>query len=109
MTGGIGKDVYVFDADLNGSSNVDVITDFNISDDGFELKSSVFRGLAVGTLQASQFSLDGIFSSGAPGVFYEAGTGNLYFDADGSGGGSSVQFAKTTSNLAITANHFRIV
>ncbi|WP_156382006.1 MULTISPECIES: calcium-binding protein [unclassified Aureimonas] len=109
LTGGIGKDVYVFDADLNGSSNVDVITDFNISDDGFELKSSVFRGLAVGTLQASQFSLDGIFSSGAPGVFYEAGTGNLYFDADGSGGGSSVQFAKTTSNLAITANHFRIV
>lgn len=88
LTGGAGADIFVFDTTAS-SSNVDNVADFSSGVDKIQLSKSIFTAAgATGNL------LTRAFWSGAGVVkghdaddrfVYNTTTGNLYYDADGSG------------------------
>jgi len=113
MAGGNQSDTFVF-AD-GWTTGVDTITDFSGSGgDGDKLLlANDYAGLFT-TLSSSGGHLDATqFASGAGlatasstsiHVIYDTTTGNLYYDADGAGGTSAVQFATLQGHPALTAN-----
>lgn len=107
MIGGAGNDSFVFNTAF-GATNIDRITDFNVVDDGIWIDDAIATGLARGLLVATAFAAnaDGLATDGLDRIIYETDTGNLYFDADGSGAAARVQFARLTANLALTNADF---
>jgi Ca2+-binding RTX toxin-like protein len=101
LTGGTGLDIFLFDTAL-GTSNVDTLTDFNLTQDKIRLDDDIF--FALSSIEAENFV------SGAGATALEADdflifntTNNfLYYDADGSGAGAMVHFA--TLNVDITSH-----
>ena len=101
LTGGTGLDKFLFDTAL-GTSNVDTLTDFNLTQDKIRLDDDIF--FALSSIEAENFV------SGAGATALEADdflifntTNNfLYYDADGSGAGAMVHFA--TLNVDITSH-----
>jgi serralysin len=99
LAGGAGHDTFAFTTAL-GASNVDVITDFKAIDDTIRLENSVFVGLSAGALAADAFAVGTTAQDAFDRILYEAATGKLFFDRDGSGSTyAAVQFA-TLENLA---------
>ncbi|WP_112663438.1 calcium-binding protein [Microvirga flavescens] len=120
LSGSSGRDVFRFDWTL-GSSNVDTITDFNVTEgDKIELETHVFRkfpdvvveetddGLIVynSQLQATQFKIGSEATTAAHRIIYNSTTGALFYDADGTGAGVQVQFAQLKAGLALSASSF---
>ncbi|NBZ88563.1 beta strand repeat-containing protein [Stagnihabitans tardus] len=110
LTGGTGADSFVFDTAF-AADNVDRITDFAAVDDLFQLSSEVFETIAVGMLKAADFqaNANGVAVDASDRILYETSTGNLYYDADGTGAAAAVQFAVITPNLVLTAADFQII
>ena len=106
LVGGIGNDAFRFDSALNASSNVDTIADMNASGgvDTLQLDDLIFGGISNdvgdGKLDATQFiaNAGGNATTGVQRVLFDTSNGNLYYDADGSGGTAKVLFA--TVNIA---------
>ena len=102
MNGGNGNDTFVFNTALSAATNVDTITDFNASTaDKITLDDDIFSAFAVvadTTLVAANFraSAGGNAADGDDFILYDTATGNLFYDADGSGAGLRVQFATLT-------------
>ncbi len=97
------------------SENVDTIQDFAPGSDTFQLVSTnggPFAGLALGTLAADSFKVIGAGGSALDAsdrILHDRSAGKLYFDADGSGAGTAVQFAQITAGLVIDQNDFAVV
>lgn len=111
LRGDVGRDTFVFNAALNGKTNVDVITDFSVTDDTIALDHHIFKGLAPGILSGAAFEDIG---SGAPGpghrILYDGGKGDLYFDRDGSGNAhEAVKFAHLDNHAHLVAADFLVV
>jgi serralysin len=110
LSGGNGKDIFVFDTALNGSTNSDVITDFSVPDDTIYLENAIFTALTVtGVLAASAFKIGTVATTTAQHILYDSASGNLFYDADGSGAAGAVQFATISSGLALTNNDFAVI
>jgi len=107
LTGGAGDDAFVFATALNASTNVDIITDFkatNLGTDKIWLASSVFTGLATGTLAVGDFGTAPLVGTD---VVYDPTSKGLYFVAGGASTlGGYTQFAtlngSSTTTLANT-------
>ena len=104
LTGGAGNDIFRFDTALSAATNVDAITDFTLGDK-IQLENAVFAKLVtVGALSAANF----VSGAGAVAldlkdfIIYDTATGNLSYDADGSGAGAAVQFATLTGIPTLT-------
>ncbi|MDI6029439.1 calcium-binding protein [Corticibacterium sp. UT-5YL-CI-8] len=84
LTGGAGGDRFVFNTTL-GASNVDTISDFYAPQDSIRIDNAVFAGLIEGALAASAFKdiAYGVVDT-SDRILYDSGTGDLYFDRDGS-------------------------
>jgi len=101
LTGGTGLDIFLFDTAL-GASNVDTLTDFNLTQDKIRLDDDIFSALS--SIGAENF----VSAAGATALdnndFLIFNTTNnfLYYDADGSGAGAMVHFA--TLNVDITSH-----
>lgn len=108
LTGGAGADAFVFDASLV-PENVDRITDFSVVDDTIRLENAVFDRLAAGTLPAAAFHIGTGASDAADRVIYDSGSGALFYDADGTGAGASVQFTQLSTGLALQASDFLVI
>jgi Ca2+-binding RTX toxin-like protein len=114
LTGSGGADIFKFATTLNAATNVDTITDFGGSDQ-LQLHHLVFsQAGAVGTLNASFFKAGARLTSGQDAddhIIYNTTTGNLYYDADGSGAGASILFAHlgTTTHPSLTATMIHVV
>jgi Ca2+-binding RTX toxin-like protein len=108
LTGGAGNDTFVFSTALNASTNVDVITDFNVTHDTIQLSQSIFSGLSVGVLSESAFyaGTDGAQTADQR-IIYNTETGALSYDVDGVGGVGAVQFA--TLSAALNHEDFFVV
>jgi Ca2+-binding RTX toxin-like protein len=95
LTGGAGVDTFVFNTALNGTINLDIITDFNISDDTIQLENSVMTGLGstVGTLAVGQFhgGTVNIATEDDDRIIYNTTSGALYYDLDGTGSSEAIQ------------------
>jgi Ca2+-binding RTX toxin-like protein len=109
LLGGLGNDVFVFNTTLDTAANVDTIADFTAGDH-LQLSASIFTSLgSAGTLAADHyFSGAGLSGSTSAtqgaGVYYDTGTGSLYYDADGVGAAAGVKFAVVTGHPAIVAS-----
>lgn len=111
ITGGSGTDRFYFDTALNGSTNVDTIQDFSVVSDTIVLENSIFTAIgAVGTLASGAFRRNSTGLAGDPGdrIIYETDTGNLFYDANGTGSGGRVLFAHLDSGLQLTHQDFLI-
>ncbi|MDM7942368.1 MAG: peroxidase family protein [Hydrogenophaga sp.] len=114
LTGGAGDDTFVFNTTL-GNGNVDVITDFsNVrrNDDTFHLENTgagLFNGLSRGKLDAAAFEVGTAATTAAHRIVYNNTTGDLYYDADGSGAGAQVLFATLSNRATLTHHDFVVI
>jgi Ca2+-binding RTX toxin-like protein len=116
LTGGTGADHFRFDTALDGSLNVDVVTDFQWPDgDKIVLENSVFLRLTdTGALASSQFltltttpaRIQGADSDDF--IIYDRSTGHLYYDRDGSGSAAAIQFATLSTGLPLISSDFLV-
>jgi Ca2+-binding RTX toxin-like protein len=112
LTGGAGSDSFVFGE--AGSANSDVVAGF-VSADQILLDDAGFGAIgATGNFAAG----DGRFwaAAGATAghdandrVVYNTSTGNLYYDADGSGAGAAQLIATLAGNPALAAGDITVI
>ena len=106
LTGDAGLDQFVFSTAL-GLDNVDKILDYSVTDDTIRLDDTVFTTLRIGALPAGAFATGASATEADDRIIFNASTGALLYDADGSGAGLAIQFA-TLSGLTgtLTAEDF---
>jgi Ca2+-binding RTX toxin-like protein len=114
MTGGSGADGFHFHA-TPGAADADVVTDFVSGADRLWLDHLAFTEIgALGAFAAgdARFFSGGGATSGADAddrVIYDTATGNLYYDADGSGAGASLVFGTLQGAPPLTAVDFSVL
>ncbi len=104
LTGGSGLDRFVFNSPQEG---VDTITDFSVADDLIVLSASGFGGQLVANspLASAAFHLGTSATAAGHRVIYDASSGALFFDPDGSGGQTQTQIATLGTGLGLTQNN----
>jgi serralysin len=102
-----GQDRFLFNTALNGASNVDVLSDFNVADDTIILDAGIFNALGT-SVEAGEFVVGTAAQDANDRIIYNSQTGDLLFDRDGTGSAAAVQFAEVTPGLALTALDFLI-
>jgi Ca2+-binding RTX toxin-like protein len=108
LTGGSGMDAFRFNTAL--TANMDIITDFTVTDDTIQLENAIFTKLsATGVLNASWFVKAAAASDLLDFVIYNPSTGAMIYDSDGSGAGAGVQIAQLGVNLALTNADFVVI
>lgn len=91
LTGGAGADTFVM-SDTNGGKSIDRVTDFESGVDHLRLEGVLFKAPS-GVLQESQFSL-GFPQDANDRAIYNEQTGQLFWDADGSGRKAAILIAQ---------------
>lgn len=117
ISGGLGSDHFVFDTAPNARTNVDTITDFMPGADHLAFAVSVYTGLAGLTtseaLTAAFLSAPGATSArdADDRLIYNAATGALYYDPDGTGALAATQIAQlgTSSFPQLSADDILIM
>jgi len=106
LSGGAGKDAFVFDTAPHRTLNVDRITDFASKDDSIYLDNKIFKALgSKGSLEKPVKLKAKMFWKGAKAhdandrVIYNPKSGALYYDADGSGNKAAVKIAVLSAKL----------
>ncbi|WP_442578400.1 calcium-binding protein [Mesorhizobium sp. ASY16-5R] len=108
LVGGSGDDTFVFDTAPSNSGSYDKIADFSAADT-IRLDSAVFTALPAGALAAFNIFNDGPKDANDR-IIYNSVTGNLYYDADGSGAAfGNVKFANLIGAPDLTASAFEVV
>ena len=109
LTGGAGADSFVFNAAF-GNTNIDMVSDFSVVDDTITLENGIFLSLiTTRALGAGAFNTGTQASDADDRIIYNPTTGNLIYDADGSGSGAAVQFAKLSTGLSLTHADFFVI
>lgn len=106
LRGGAGADTFVFDTAIG--KDVDKILGFDMTKDKIALDKSIFDKLPGGTLAGDAFVLGTAARDGNDRIVYDQKSGSLYYDADGSGSGAAVLFAKLDPNTALSAANFLV-
>ena len=107
LIGNSGHDRFQFDTELNATTNVDLIGDFNLVEDQILLQNAIFTALTTtGTLPAASFHAGPAASNTSHRIIYSPTKASLYYDADGSGPIAAIRFAKLTPGLTLTNAHF---
>ena len=102
--------MFVFDTKLSSSANLDTITDFRRQDDTFQLENAIFKKLTKpGALSKSYLALGTKAKDKNDYIVYDSKTGYLSYDADGSGKGAAVAFAKLAAGLKMASTEFKVV
>ncbi|NIX78464.1 M10 family metallopeptidase C-terminal domain-containing protein, partial [Microvirga terricola] len=115
LSGGAGRDVFVFNTKLNAKTNVDKITDFNVKDDTIWLDNAIFRKLGKGSLDKPGKLNKAFFAIGAEAkdkndyLIYDPSKGTLAYDADGSGSNKAIAFATIGPKHKLTAADFMVI
>ena len=108
MICGAGQDRFEFTKAL-GPNNVDAILDFSVPDDSIQLDRTIFTGTgANGTLGAARFVTGTAAADPSDRIVYDPTTGEIFYDADGSGAAPQVLFATVTAGTALTHADFVI-
>ena len=108
LVGGPGDDVFRFGAALT-AANRDRIADFAPADDTIHLARATFTKLAPGALTTGAFFTGAAAHDPGDRIVYNAATGALIYDQNGSADGGASVFAVIGKNLAITHADFFVV
>lgn len=115
LTGGAGSDQFIFDSAL-GSTSIDTITDFTAGNaDRIVLDDDIFTALGITgnsagvALTASKFQLGSVANDAGDRIIYDQTSGKLYYDADGTGSASAIQFATLSTQPALAATDFLVI
>jgi Ca2+-binding RTX toxin-like protein len=114
LYGGTGKDVFVFDATLHKTRNVDKVYDFKSSDDSFHLDNVVFTKLGKGSTAGVRFKAE-MFVEGTRAkdqkdrIVYDKKTGALYYDQDGTGSAAQVKIAMIVNKTKLFWHDFYVI
>jgi Ca2+-binding RTX toxin-like protein len=118
LNGGLGSDVLVgyggadtfaFTTAL-GANNVDTVADFVHGTDKIALDDAVFTAIGgLGALNANAFVTGTAAVDADDRIIYDAETGQLFYDADGSGIGAAILFAQLSGSLSLTASDFQVI
>ena len=110
LTGGTGADIFVFDAAPNAATNVDRVLDFSALDDTIHLENGVMAGLGVSGVMLSANAF--YAAAGAARamdqydrVIYNTTTGDLYYDADGTGAAAAVRIGVISRATSAPLSH----
>ncbi|PJI45393.1 MAG: calcium-binding protein [Rhizobium sp.] len=112
LIGGDGRDIFVFNAPLSATTNVDIIDDFSAADDTIWLENAIFTALpTTGALASTAFvsNTSGLAADSSDRVIYERDTGMLYYDSNGSAAGGRVAVAHLDAWLILTAADFTVI
>jgi serralysin len=110
LYGGAGRDVFTFRDKLSKTSNLDRIVDYRVADDAIYLENAIFRKLTkTGALSGTNFVLGSKAKDKNDYIVYDKAKGYLYYDADGSGSGAAVAFAKLATGLKMAASEFKVI
>jgi Ca2+-binding RTX toxin-like protein len=110
LTGAGGNDIFQFNSALNGSTNVDTITDMNQNgNDTIRLENSIFTTLAAGNLAAGAFRIGTAAADADDRIVYNSANGQLIYDSNGSAAGGATLFAILDPGLTLTAADFFVV
>src|SRR4030095_13688221 len=107
LWGGAGKDMFAFTSALDGT--FEIIDDFNARDDTIYLEDAIFTGLAPVPLARAAFVTGTAAKDSSDRIIFDAASGQLYFDPDGTGPASKVHFATLDPSLKLTASDFLII
>ncbi|MBW4516724.1 MAG: calcium-binding protein [Timaviella obliquedivisa GSE-PSE-MK23-08B] len=107
LTGGKGKDVFFIESAKRSSR--DTITDFRPADDRITVSRQGFSAdLREGTIAPSEFTLGSRAKDSSDRFIYDQGTGNLFFDADGTGAAGQVWVARLANRAAIGSSNIGV-
>ena len=108
LTGDSGNDTFRFVLITDG---VDTIVDFNVKDDTIQLDNASFTTVGSdGTLALTAFHSGPLATQDADDrITYDSTTGELFYDADGSGSGTAIQIATLATGLAMTNADFVVI
>jgi serralysin len=112
LIGGSGKDYYIFNTALNGATNVDKLSGWEASIDAIWLDDAIFTQISqpIGKMLSGYFKN---INTGAidanDRIIYDKANGDVYYDADGSGGISAIRFADLPNNAALSYQDFSII
>ncbi|WP_075637325.1 cadherin-like domain-containing protein [Rhizobium rhizosphaerae] len=111
LTGGGGTDYFAFVTKLDAKKNVDTITDFKSGLDWIVLDKTIFKTLSKGVLSDAAFAANskGAAKDASDRIVYNTKTGDLFYDADGSGKGGAVLFAKIAGHGTVNADDFFVL
>lgn len=110
LTGGAGLDDFRFSTTLSASANVDRITDFSVVSDRISLDDAIFTAAGpAGALANAAFRSGAAAADASDRIVHNPLTGQLFYDADGSGAGAAVLFATLSAGVVLTAADFFIV
>ena len=107
-----GADTVRFDTALS-AANIDTIYDFGAANDTIQLSQSVFSTFTqtgfLNTFNPGAFNTGTAASQLDDRIIYNAATGALIYDTNGSLGGGSQHFATLSAGLALTSANFWII
>lgn len=116
LEGGAGRDVFVFDTKSNARTNVDRVLDFAPKIDQLFLDNKAFKALgAKGSftkpekLHTSKFWKGAKAHDASDRLIYNAKTGTLLYDPDGTGKAAAVKIAVLSTKLALGAKDFFVI
>jgi Ca2+-binding RTX toxin-like protein len=104
LTGGAGLDIFRFDTAPSAATNADRIFDFIAADDRLQFENAVFPGLgAAGALPVAAFRLGAAAADASDRLIYQLSTGQLRYDADGTGPMAPILVATLNPGAPLTA------
>jgi len=105
LTGGTGADTFR----LSGDTKTDHITDFLSGTDHIDLDHLIYKALGTGELAQDQFVHGTAATTAAQRIIYDQPTGNLWYDADGSGRSKAVLIGVLDNHVKIEHTDFWVI
>ncbi len=109
LTGNAGNDTFVFNTALNGTTNVDTITDYTVGEDRIHLRLTVFGELGLGAVSNTEFVNGTTALDGNDHLLYDSASGRIYFDANGNVAGERILFAIVDAGTVLSAADFFVI
>jgi serralysin len=115
LFGGTGQDIFVFDSKTSKSTNVDRLYDFDTAYDSVRLDDKIFTELgSSGASRPKAFKADMFVRASKAQdqedrIVYDARSGALSYDSDGTGAAAAVKIATLGKNLKVGYKDFFVI
>jgi Ca2+-binding RTX toxin-like protein len=104
-----GADIFAFTT-APGAGNVDTIADFAAGTDRIALDDAVFAAIGgLGALNGNAFFAGAAAHDADDRIVYNSATGQLFYDADGTGAGAAILFATLQAGTSLAASDFTVI